>query len=226
MTQNLRSTTVALLAFSLLAFGCKLTNKSRQVSTPPGNRNTSTPTPKPPARVTVTFKPSNNPQKDLAEAMKRLETAYPFRWTFSQNDAKYPAVEFVFEYADRDRLHARDSSGAEYVKIGETGYTKGSSSGGQWELDTVNFNVGAFNANNQLKSLLSQHANVTSIGPEELNGVSCFVYQFPFGRDGVSKTWIGAANGLPYLRDDKSKGFSQRSVFEYVDVEVKNPMDR
>lgn len=223
MAANLKSLSTALILFSVLGLGCKLTNKAPQVATPAGNQNSSEPVRKPPPRVKVVFTPSNNPQKDLAEAMKRLQSAYPFRWTFTQTIGDRTPTYFIFEFADEQRLHVRDYAGGEFVKIGESGFSKEVRTDNQWLADTGE-NFGEQTAKSRLASLLAARTGVKAGGKETVNGVSCYVYQYPVGETIIGKTWIGAADGLPYLRDERSKTFSERSVFEYVDLEVHNPM--
>ena len=223
MRVNLKSMSTTLILISILVLGCKLSNKTPQVSSPP-NKNSAEPTKKPPARDTIAFKPSNNPQQDIADAMKRMQTAYPFRWTFSQTQGGRPTVEFIFEYEDQDRMHVRDSSGGEFVKMGSERFLKTTASYGEWIRDpTTPPNWAELTERDQMKVLLTPHSGLRFVGQETLNGVQCFVYQFRSGNAGIGKIWIGT-DGLPYLQDESDKDFKQRSVFEYVEVDLRNPM--
>lgn len=224
-TRNLKSTTTALFMIFLLLLGCSRGKSGSNRPAPLANRNSSSSdniTP-PHPRSTITFTPSDNASKDLADAMRRLETAYPYRMTETVFDPNKPPNEYVFEFATAERLHVR-GAGIEWIKTGKyDGFSKWKD---EWSRDPNYTNYGEDTANRTLRSLASEQREVKPNGKETVNGVPCYVYQHKIGKSGTGtgKTWIGAADGLPHQIDRVFGVSKEHFVFEYVDVVVKNPI--
>lgn len=229
MRPNPKLTTIVVAALITTLFGiigCRSTVRNRAPESPTSRAgNSPPPVMKYPPRVTVTFVPSANPKKDLDDAIKRLETAYPYRVTMSQTSGQRPTVEFVVEYAAADRYHMRDSSGGESFAFGDTTYSRFPTepSNGEWleGLKSVQTQEQSVQSNLPRASL-----NVKPAGKETVNGVEC--YAFKYGMPGWSecdcKAWIGAADGLLYQINEVTKNWKEHYKFEYVDVQVNSPV--
>lgn len=228
MSGKLKSTIAATAVLTLVnTFGCNLSRTRPHASASPGAPSSAEPVTKTPPRVTITFTPTDNPKKDLDDAIKRLETAFPYRVTYSQKSGDREPVEFVVEYAAADRFGLRDSSGYEFFKIGVTAYSRSprSPSNGEWIESAARDSIGVTLERSVVTNLPLESQKVKSMGMETLNGVSCYVYTYKMGSpDHNGKAWIGAADGLLYKIDEVAKSFRQGHVFEYVNVEVHGPI--
>jgi hypothetical protein len=235
MTRKLKSITTALILLLFVGLsGCNLAKRGSVGSTPVNNQNSSSPARanSNTRRTTITFTPSNDAEKDLNDAVKRLDSAYPYRLTFTQSATDKPPTKWVVEYAAADRFHVREGDG-EWIKIGESAFTK---SQGAWKKDSSS-STGMFSENVGIEMVkiieriwaLGRWKEVRSIGKEPINGVPSYAYSFKVestvGGEITSKAWIGAADGLPRRLDRTLANQSkQQVVYEFVDVTVDNPI--
>lgn len=196
-----------------------------------GNEDTS--------KVGSAFSPSSDARKDVSDALRRLNTAYPYRLTettkATANGQTGPESTRVVEFAAADRSHMKWTGGAggdvEAISIGEKHYWFAD---GKWTEGTVPSSKGVNRSEDFTKKLAEMVKEVRYLGPETINGVPCFAYSFTVetnlgGHDytGTGKAWIGA-DGLPYQSDSDFKvaTYAHKShiVYEYnVDVKVERP---
>jgi len=233
MTRKLKSiiTMLILLLFVGLS-GCNLGRRGSLGSSPLNNHNSSPPAKTNTGRTTTAFTLSHDAAKNLSDAVKRLDTAYPYRLTFTQSGTDKPATKWVVEYAAADRFHVREVDG-EWIKIRESAFTK---SQGAWKKDSSS-STGMFSENVGIEMVkiieriwaLGRWKEVKSIGKEAIDGVPSYAYIFKLestvGGEITSKAWIGAADGLPRRLDRTLANQSkQQVVYEFVDVTVDNPI--
>ena len=233
VTSDLKSTTTALLAVSLLLLGCNL-SKLRPGGSSTDNNSS-------PGSGTA-FSPSSDARKDLGDALRKLKTAYPYRLTeissaMMNGQSAMPENKRVVEYAAADRSHMKWTGGIgsdiEEITIGEKQYWY---SDGKW---TENASASAAERAKRGAELEKRLAEATKevkyVRPETVNGVPCYAYTYTIeintsGQNytGTGKAWVGAADGLVHQNDSEFKvsGYTQKSqiVYEYnVDIKVEKP---
>ena len=192
--------------------------------------------------TTTAFSPSSDARKDLGDALRKLNTAYPYRLTETMSATANGQTAMaestrVTEFAAADRSHMKWIGGSggdlEQVTIGEKRY---SYSGGKWTEE-----AGPSLAQREKRGLefANKLAEITKevkyLGPETINGVPCFAYAFTLETNlggqsytGTGKAWIAAADGLPRQSDSEFKvaTYAHKShlVYEYnVDIKVEKP---
>jgi hypothetical protein len=182
------------------------------------------------------FKPSSDARKDLSEALHKLSNAFPYRvtettTTSAGGQAAGNETTRVLDFAAADRYRVKLSSGdggeVELITIGDKSYSK---EDGKW---TVEPNAKKQSQRIDLeKNLADAIKDVTYVGPETVNGVSCFVYNYTIqmaGYAGTGKTYVRASDGLPLQSDSEFKYQNVESKshvgYEYnADVKVEAPM--
>jgi len=182
------------------------------------------------------FKPSSDARKDLGDALHKLSNAFPYRvtettTTSSSGQAAANETTRVLDFVAADRYRVKLSGGEgsdiELITIGDKSYSK---EDGKWTEDP---NPQKQNQRVDLeKNLADAIKDVTYAGPETVNGVSCFVYNYTIqmaGYAGTGKTSVRASDGLPLQSDSefKYKNVESKShvVYEYnADVKVEAPM--
>jgi hypothetical protein len=197
-------------------------------STPSAGSNSSS--------ASAPFKPSSDARKDLGEALHKLSNAFPYRVTEttttsagSQAAGNETTRVLDFAAADRYRVKLSDGKGGdlELITIGDKNYSK---EDGKW---TEEHNAQKQNQRVDLeKNLADAIKDVTYVGPETVNGVSCFVYNYTIqmaGYAGTGKTYVRASDGLPLQSDSEFKYQNVESKshvgYEYnADVKVEAPM--
>src|SRR5437588_6826492 len=161
------------------------------------------------SKSAIAFSPSNDPSKDVREAIAKLNTAYPYRLTETvsasgNSQTAMPDGTRVVEFAAADRVHMKSTSkigvDVEAITIGNKHYWN---SGGKWtegSLDVAS-NGGAEFA----KKIAEMLKDIKYVGPETINGIECHLYSCTIDRSmsrqnwtGTAKTRIGAADGLPH----------------------------
>ncbi len=228
-----RATLLSLTA--ILMIGCSLAQlKSGPASSSDGSGNGS-------SKTTTAFSPSNDARKDLGDALRKLNTAYPYRLTettsaTANGQTAMPESTRVVEFAAADRSHMKWTGGqggdVEAISIGEKHYWF---SDGKWTEGTVPSSKGVDRRENFAKKLAEMVKEVKYLGPETINGVPCFAYTYTLETNlggqnyvGTGKAWVAAADGLPRQSDSEFKvaTYAHKShiVYEYnVDVKVEKP---
>jgi hypothetical protein len=187
------------------------------------------------SRATQPFKPSSDSTKDLNDALRKLNSAFPYRLTETTTTSaggKPVGRETtrIVEFATADRFHVKlagdEGEDLELITIGEKSYSK---QNGKWNEEAT----GTRPKNVDLeKNLADSIKDVTYVGPETINGIQCFAYNYTIKMDAVTgkgKTWVRASDGLPLQSDSEFKyeNFESKShvVYEYnADVKVEAPM--
>jgi len=182
------------------------------------------------------FKPSSDAGKDLGDALRKLGAAFPYRLTetTTTSQAGQPAGDKttrVVDFAATDRFHVKLSGGdeddLELITIGEKSYTK---ENGKWSEEAAP-KTGSPKIEFE-KNIADAIKDVTLVGPETVNGVECFAYNYTIQLDkvtGKGKTWVRASDGLPQQSDSEFKngdvGSKSHVGYEYnADVKVEPPM--
>ena len=180
------------------------------------------------------FKPSSDARKDLGDSLRKLSTAFPYRLTETtttssagQSDAQQTRV---VEFAAADRFHVKLSGGQgedlEMITIGDKGYTK---ENGKWSEEPANSRRPT--KSELEKDLADAIKDVSLVGPEKVNGIECFAYNYTIQFDAVKgsgKTWLRASDGLPLQSDSEFKAETYESkshvIYEYnADVKIEPP---
>jgi hypothetical protein len=220
---NQKAALLALIA--LLLAGCSLSPLK-------GNPGTSSNSGgKSPATATA-FSPSTDARKDVVDALRKLKTAYPYRLTETMSatangQMAMPESTRVVEFAAADRSHMKWTGGqggdVEAISIGEKHYWF---ENGKWTEGTIPSSKGADRGADFASRLAEMVKEVKYVGPENLNGLPCFVYTCTFETTlsgqtyaGTSKVWIGADDGLLHQSDSEFKvsTYANKShmVYEY-----------
>jgi hypothetical protein len=209
--------TLLVLLLVLVCGGCKMggTNSGKSASLP--------------------FKPSSDAGKDLGDALRKLSNAFPYRlteFTTTSADGKPVGQQTtrVVEFAAADRFHVKfigadEEQNFELITIGEKSYSK---EDGKWNEEAANPQRKKIDLQ---KTLADAIKDVTLVGPETINGVACFAYNYTIQLDqvtGKGKTWVRASDGLPLQSDSEFKAETYESkshvVYEYnADVKVEPP---
>jgi len=182
------------------------------------------------------FKPSGDARMDLGDALHKLSNAFPYRvtettTTSAGGQTAGNETTRVLDFAAADRYRVKLSSGdggeVELITIGDKSYSK---EDGKW---TVEPNAKKQSQRVDLeKNLADAIKDVTFVGPETVNGVSCFVYNYTIqmaGYAGTGKTYVRASDGLPLQSDSEFKYQNVESKshvgYEYnADVKIEAPM--
>jgi len=188
------------------------------------------------------FVPSNDPRKDLRDALEKLNTAYPYRLTEvssgSANGKEIPGGTRVVDFAASDRSHARWTNGplgdTEVITIGDKEYMK--LNGGNWTEGAAASASRREGTAERMRDLLGKVVkDVRYVGAETVNGVACHAYAYTIDGElagqrwaGTGKSWIGASDGLPQQIDSELNTSSYQAkshiTYEYkVKVEVAKP---
>ncbi len=194
-----------------------------------------------PSTAGSSFTPSSDARKDLHEALRRLKTAYPYRLTETMSatangQTAMPESTRVVEFAAADRSRMKWTGGpggvVEAISIGDKHYWF---ENGKWIEGTVPSSGGVDRAQDFANKLAEMVKEVKYVGPEVVNGISCFAYTGTFettvgGQDysGTAKVWIGADDGLIHQSDSDFKvstyGGKSHIVYEYnADIKVEKP---
>src|SRR6266849_4611348 len=194
-----------------------------------------------PSTAGSSFTPSSDARKDLREALRKLNSAYPYRLTETMSatangQTAMPESTRVVEFAAADRSHMKWTGGpggdVEAISIGGDHYWF---SGGKWTAGTVPSSRGQDRGADFANKLAEMGKEVKYLGPETINGVACYAYSFTIETtmDGqnytdTGKVWIGAADGLPHQSDSEFKvpNYQNKShlVYEYnADIKVEKP---
>jgi len=188
------------------------------------------------------FVPSNDPRKDLRDALEKLSTAYPYRLTEvssgSANGKEIPGGTRVVEFAAADRSHAKWTNGplgdTEVITIGDKEYTKLNNS--SWTEGAAATAARREGTAERMRDLLGKVVkDVRYVGAETVNGVSCHAYAYTIDGElggqrwaGTGKSWIGSSDGLPRQIDSELNISSYQAkshiTYEYnVNVNVAKP---
>ena len=234
-----------LLTLSALLVGCSLgrmkngSGSSAPSSSPAGSSASSSN--ENPSRGITSFSPSSDARKDVIDALRRLNTSYPYRLTetatATANGQTIPESTRVVEFAAANRSHMKWTGGPagniEAISIGDKHYWF---SGGKWTEGTIPSSLG-YRGEDFANKLAEMVKEVKYVGPETVNGISCFAYTGTFetvmaGQKwaGTAKVWIGAQDGLIHQSDSDyhvSSVYSGKShtVYEYnVSVKIVPPI--
>ena len=169
------------------------------------------------SRAGSAFVPSNDPRKDLRDALEKLKTAYPFRLTEAMsgnaNGREIPQGTRVVDFAAVDRSHANWTNGplgdTEVITIGDKQYTK--IANGKWTEGAAPRAAQREGSPERMRELLaSVIKDVKYAGPETVNGVACHAYSYAIDGElagqrwlGTAKSWIRASDGLPQQIDSE-----------------------
>src|SRR5215510_5138048 len=144
------------------------------------------------------FSPSNDPRKDLRDALERLNSAYPYRvtqiWSNNANGLNGREIQAVADFAaaDRCRVKINDPLGdTEIITIGDKQYNK---LNGNWTEGAAASAApigGTIEAMRQM--LASVIKDVKYAGPETINGVACHAYTYAIDGDMSGQKWLGTA---------------------------------
>ena len=145
---------------------------------------------------------------DLGDALHKLSNAFPYRvtettTTSAGGQTAGNETTRVLDFAAADRYRVKLSSGdgdeVELITIGDKSYSK---EDGKWTEEPK-----AQKQNQRVdleKNLADAIKDVTYAGPETINGISCFVYNYTIqmaGYAGTGKTCVRASDGLPLQSD-------------------------
>jgi hypothetical protein len=241
MSFQFRSSLILLALGALLLAGCSLvqpksgsgnstSSKADGVASPSGDSS---------SRVATSFSPSSDARKDVIDALRKLNSAYPYRLTETTSAAASgqtgPESTRVVEFAAADRSHMKWTGGPsgdiEAISIGDKHYWF---SNGKWTEGTMPSMIGHRGEDfaNKLAEMVKE---VKYLGPETVNGTACFAYTGTFetvmaGQKwlGIAKVWIGTADGLPHQSDSEYKvanyGGKSHLVYEYnANIKVEPP---
>jgi hypothetical protein len=228
---GLRMGIILLVLGAMLATACslsKLKGGSRSSSKGTGGSNA--------------FSPSSDARKDLGDALRKLNSAYPYRLTETMSatangQIAMPESTRVIEFAASDRSHVKWTGGSggdfEQITIGEKRY---SLADGKWSEQLVPAMAQRVKRGEEFARKLGEMIKeVKYLGPETIKGVPCYAYAYTIettlsGQSyvGSGKAWIDA-DGLPRQNDLEFKvaGYASKShiVYEYnVDVKVERPI--
>jgi len=229
---DLRTGIILLVLGALLATACslsKLKGGSGSSSKSTGGSNA--------------FSPSSDARKDLGDALRKLNSAYPYRLTettsaTANGQIAMPESTRVTEFAAADRSHVKWTGGSgsdfEQITIGEKRYWY---TDGKWSEQAGPSMAQRVKRGEEFaKKLAEMTKEVKYLGSETINGVPCFAYAYTIettlsGQSyvGTGKAWIAAADGLPRQNDSEFKvaGYATKShiVYEYhVDFKVERPV--
>jgi hypothetical protein len=189
----------------------------------------------------TSFSPSSDARKDVRDALLKLKTAYPYRMTETMSatangQAAMPESTRVVEFAAADRSHMKWTGGqgsdVEAISIGSKHYWY---SNGKWIEGAVPSLRGADRGADFANKLAEMVKEVKYVGPEVVNGISCFAYTGTYettmggqNYSGTARVWIGAADGLPHQSDSafnvSNYGGKSHIVYEYnVNIKVEPP---
>jgi hypothetical protein len=229
--RDIQNQLMGILVMVLVLSACNLTRSKS--GSPPSNANGT------PSSATK-FSPSNVAKKDLGDALRRLQTAFPYRLTEQSSSTydgnKTPDTTRVAEFAAADRSRVKISGGfdqnIETITIGEKRYMN---INGHWEEHSAPTQDQRQKFAGDLEKKLAEGTKeVKFLGAEPVNGVSCSAYSFVFEIGGQGQTytgsgkaWIGA-DGLPHQVDSDYKygKFASHShvTYEYdVNFKIEPP---
>jgi hypothetical protein len=192
-----------------------------------------------PSKVATAFSPSSNARKDVGDALRRLNSAYPYRLTettsgTANGQTAMPESTRVVEFAAADRSHMKWTGGpggpVEAISIGDQHYWY---SNGKWTAGALPHQTDR--GVDFTKKLAEMVKEVKYVGSETVNGIACHAYTFTFetamaGQKwiGTGKVWIAGADGLPRQSDSEYKvanyGGKSHLVYEYdVNIRVEPP---
>jgi hypothetical protein len=187
------------------------------------------------------FSPSNDARKDLRDALRKLNSAYPYRLTetmsaMANGQIAMPESTRVVEFAAADRSHMKWTGGpggnVEAISIGDQHYWFAN---GKWTEGTVGSSMKTDRDGDFAAKLAEMVKEVKYLGPENVNGVACYTYSFTMettmagqSYTGAGKLWLGAADGLPHQSDSEFKvaNYQNKShiVYEYnQNIKVEKP---
>ena len=213
-----------MLMVVMVCGACKTTG-SKSTSSASSSSSTSAP-----------FKPSSDARMDLGDALHKLSNAFPYRvtettTTSAGGQTAGNETTRVLDFAAADRYRVKLSGGdggeVELITIGDKSYSK---EDGKWSEEP---NAKKQNQRVDLeKNLADAIKDVTYAGPETINGISCFVYNYTIqmaGYAGTGKTYVRASDGLPLQSDSEFKYQNVESKshvgYEYnADVKIEAPM--
>lgn len=233
---NFRFRAIVLLVTATLLAGCslsKLKGGGESSSNGPGKSS---------SKATNAFSPSNDARKDLRDALSKLRTAYPYRLTetasaTSNGQTAMPESTRVVEFAAADRSHMKWTGGpggnVEAISIGDKHYWF---TNGKWTAGTDQSPARAANRAEDFANKLAEMVKeVKYLGPETINGISCYAYSYSLettisgqSYTGTGKVWIGAADGLPHQSDSQFKVATYENklhmIYEYnLDFKIEPP---
>jgi hypothetical protein len=186
--------------------------------------------------TTQPFKPSSDAAKDLGDSLGKLNTAFPYRLTETTTTSAGgrttgPESTRLVDFAAADRFHVKLTGEAgedlELITIGEKSYSKRN---GKWTQEAAS--ATRPKKIDLEKNLADAIKDVTYVGPETINGVQCFAYDYTIKLDSVTgkgKTWVRASDGLPLQSDSEFRyeNYESKSHVSYeynADVKVEAPM--
>jgi hypothetical protein len=241
MSFQFRSSLILLALGALLLAGCSLvqpksgsgnssSSKDGSVASSSGDSS---------SRAATSFSPTGDARKDVRDALLKLNTAYPYRLTetttATASGQTTPETTRIVEFAAANRSHMKWTGGPagniEAISIGDKHYWF---SNGKWTEGTVPSMLGP-RGEDFAKKLAEMVREVRYIGPETVNGMSCFAYTGTFETvmagqtwSGTAKVWIGAADGLLHQSDSEFKaanyGGKSHLVYEYdANIKVEPP---
>lgn len=132
-------------------------------------------------RETTSFSPSSDARKDVIDALRKLNSAYPYRLTETTSAAASGQTVCestrVVEFAAADRSHMKWTGGpggdVEAISIGDKHYWFAD---GKWAEGTVPSSRGADRGGDFANKLAEMVKEVKYLGPETVNGISCFAF--------------------------------------------------
>ena len=235
MTIELRRRLLALATVMFLLSACSINplkgGSESKASNPSGNSSSKG----------SAFSPSSDASKDVREAIAKLNTAYPYRLTetvsaSSNSQTAMPDGTRVVEFAAADRSHMKWTGGPggniEAISIGDKHYWF---SNGKWTGGTMPSMLG-YRGEDFANKLAEMVKEVKYVGPETVNGMSCYAYTGTFETmmagqkwSGTAKVWIGADDGLIHQSDSDfntaNYGSKSHTVYEYnVNIKIEPPI--
>jgi len=210
MSLKSKSSFVMLALGALILAGCGLAKMKGDSGNSSVSKEDSSKTSKENSSRATSFTPSSDARKDVIDALRRLNTAYPYRLTETASGTGMPESTRVVEFAAADRSHMKWTGGPggdiEAISIGDRHYWF---SNGKWTAGTVPSMLG-YRGEDFAKKLADMVKEVKYVGPETVNGESCHVYTGTFETNmagqqwtGTAKVWIGAGDGLIHQTDSE-----------------------
>jgi hypothetical protein len=202
MSLRFRCSVVLMALGTLLLTSCSLvkskgdSGKPSSSSSSSGNDRSSSSSDNP-SRGITSFAPSDDARKDVRDALRRLNTAYPYRLTevssMSGNGQNIPETTRVVEFAAAHRSHMKWTGGPggdiEAISIDDKHYWF---SDGKWTEGTIPSKLG-YRGEDFAKKLADMVKEVKYVGPEIVNGLSCHAYTGTFETTLGGQQWTGAA---------------------------------
>lgn len=183
--------------------------------------------------------PDDKPLDVMTKAMRSQLDARSFRARVEQSASNGMTGTMLVEYVSPDRYHVvreakagEKDSRLEYVIVGKDTYAK--TGGNPWTKLPVDMGamISSFRDPKVIEEL-NKGAEVKFVGPDTLDGMPMLVYEYTLGKvgglavKGVTKTWVGVADGMPRKSesDAELQGTKVKTVYTISDYNADIKID-